>query len=58
MWRRLTVHGVSLIGQQLRQGPEGVFLIHEHQQQGGDLTHPLAVTHFLQATAENQGQKP
>ncbi len=50
---RLTVHAVFLIGQQLWHGPKGVFLIHVHQQQGGDLTHPLAVAHLLQATEPN-----
>lgn len=48
------MHGVPLIGQQLRQRPEGVLLVHEHKQQGGDLTHPLAVTHLLQATAKHE----
>ena len=43
----LTVHGVFLIGEQLGQGPECILLVHVHQQDGGDLAHPLAVTHFL-----------
>lgn len=47
---QLTVHGVPIVGQQLRQRPEGVFLVHVHQQQGGDLTHALAVAHLLQET--------
>lgn len=51
---RLTVHSVPFVGQQLRQGPEGVFLIHVHQQQGSDLTHALAVAHLLQATENTQ----
>lgn len=50
--RRLTVHGVFLIGQQLRQGPEGVLLVHVHEQQGGDLTHPLTVAHLLDTAGQ------
>lgn len=57
LWR-LTMHGMFLIGQQLWQGPEGVFFVHEHEEQGGDLTHPLAVAHLLQATdrQKNKGR--
>lgn len=42
-----TMHGVLLPGQQLDQGPEGVLLVHVDEQQGGDLTHTLAVSDFL-----------
>lgn len=54
LWR-LTVHALFLIGQQLWQGPEGVLLIHEHQEQRSDLTHALTVTDLLQRRRkENQ----
>ena len=36
-----------VIGQELGQGPEGILLIQEHQQDGSHLAHPLAVTHLL-----------
>lgn len=52
----LTVHGMLAIGEELGQSPEGIFLIQVHEQDGSDLTHPLAVAHFLQATAQNEGQ--
>lgn len=47
-----------LIGQELRQGPKGVLFVHEHEQQGGDLTHPLAVTHLLQASGQKDKHTP
>lgn len=50
------MHGVFLIGQQLCQGPEGVFLIHVHEQQGSDLTHALTVAHLLRATGQDERQ--
>lgn len=41
------MHGMFLIGQQLGHGPECIFLIHVHQQNGSYLTHTLAVAHLL-----------
>lgn len=38
-----TVHCVLGAREELDQGPEGVFLVHVHEEQGRDLTHPLAV---------------
>lgn len=43
----LTVHGVLAVGEELGQSPEGIFLIQVHEQNGSDLTHPLAVAHLL-----------
>lgn len=43
----LTVHGVLAVGEELRQSPEGVLLVQVHEQDGRDLTHPLAVAHLL-----------
>ena len=43
----LTVHGVLGVGEELGQRPEGVFLVEVHEQDGRDLTHALAVAHFL-----------
>lgn len=43
----LTVHCVLGAREELDQGPEGVFLVHVHEEQGRDLTHPLAVPDFL-----------
>lgn len=47
-----TMHGVLAVGEELRQRPEGVFLIQVHQQDGGNLTHPLAVAHLLVQTRD------
>lgn len=47
-----TVHGVLAVGEELRQRPEGVFLIQVHQQDGSNLTHPLAIAHLLMQTAD------
>lgn len=44
---RCTMHGVLAVGEELRQRPEGIFLVQVHKQDGGDLTHPLAVAHLL-----------
>lgn len=44
---RCTVHGVLAVGKELRQRPEGIFLVQVHEQDGGDLTHPLAIAHLL-----------
>lgn len=46
------MHAVFLVGQQQRQRPEGVFLVHVHEQEGSDLTHALAVAHLLQSQGE------
>lgn len=35
------------VGEELRQSPEGILLIQVHEQDGSDLTHPLAVAHLL-----------
>lgn len=43
----LTVHCMLGIGEELGQSPEGIFLIQVHEQDGSDLTHPLAVAHLL-----------
>lgn len=42
------------VGKELGQSPEGVFLIQVHQQDGGDLTHPLAVAHLLGGPQEKR----
>lgn len=47
---RCTVHGVLGVGEELRQRPEGIFLVQVHEQDGGDLTHALAVAHLLVKT--------
>lgn len=49
---RCTVHGVLAVGEELRQRPEGIFLVQVHEQDGGDLTHPLAIAHLLVKTPE------
>lgn len=41
------MHGVVVVCEELGQGPEGVLLVQVHEQDGGDLTHPLAVAHLL-----------
>lgn len=46
------MHGVLAVGEELRQRPEGVFLVQVHEQDGGDLTHPLAIAHLLVKTPE------
>ena len=51
----LTVHGVLVIGQQLRQGPEGILLVQEHEQQSSHLTHALTVAHFLGSEVRGKG---
>ena len=43
----LTVHGVFGTWEQLDQGPEGIFLVHIHEEQGCDLAHPLTVSNLL-----------
>lgn len=45
--RSLTVHGMLAVGEELGQSPEGIFLVQVHEQDGSDLTHPLAVAHLL-----------
>lgn len=47
LFLRLTVHGMLVVGKELGQSPEGIFLIQVHEQDGSDLTHPLAVAHLL-----------
>lgn len=47
---RCTVHGVLAVGEELRQRPEGILLVQVHEQDGGDLTHPLAIAHLLVKT--------
>lgn len=49
-----TVHGVLAVGEELRQRPEGVLLIQVHEQDGGNLTHPLAIAHLLVHTPERK----
>lgn len=41
------MHGVLAVGEELGQSPEGVFFVQVHEQNSGDLTHPLAVAHLL-----------
>lgn len=40
------VHGMLVVGKELGQSPEGILLIQVHEQDGSDLTHPLAVAHL------------
>lgn len=51
---RCTVHCVLAVGEELRQCPEGIFLVQVHEQDGGDLTHPLAIAHLLVKTPEKK----
>ena len=51
----LTVHGMLAVGEELGQSPEGIFLVHEHEQDGSDLTHPLAVAHLLREHRRGDG---
>ena len=53
----LTVHCVLGAREELDQGPEGVFLVHVHEEQGCDLTHPLAVPNFLRKGEQTAGFK-
>lgn len=41
------MHGMLAVGEELGKGPEGILLIQVHEQDGSDLTHPLAVAHLL-----------
>lgn len=43
-----TMQGVGLQAPQLGQGPEGVFLTQEHQEESHSVAHPLTVAHLLQ----------
>lgn len=49
----LTMHGMLAVGEELGQSPESIFLIQVHEQNGSNLTHPLAVAHLL---AEHRGK--
>lgn len=53
----LTMHGVLGAWEELDQGPEGVLLIHVHQEQSCDLTHPLTVPDLLTHNENNWGLK-
>lgn len=48
----VTVHGVLLSRQQFDQSPEGILFVHVDEQQGCDLTHPLAVSNLLQTNSQ------
>lgn len=48
------MHGMLGDGEKLGQSPEGIFLIQVHEQDGSDLTHPLAVAHLLVGSSKGR----